>query len=99
MKTVKVVFENKEYNYVTSVNPLSTEWELCSYFIGTSFNVAPFPAEQAEKCIEILIDGVLYRPLRNLDDPKKLLRQVRDALNKNKSVEKLIKIAQILGVK
>ena len=176
MRVVKVIFEESKFNYVTSVSPQSDDWGLCSYFIGTNFNVEGFPSERTEICKEILIDGVLYRPLRNSHnylrfdrvdgfenfskleriffdenkyqkysatelayiqnyltditdykvnedfshdnlklvlnkskvwewstkpqkEPKKLLRQVRDALNKNKEVEKLLKIAQILGVK
>lgn len=37
MKTVHVIFENPEYNYVTKIN--GTDAEIKKYFVGRTFNM------------------------------------------------------------
>ena len=55
MKTIKVIFENPIYNYITSINPKTTEAEIRKYFIGTPFNLGSYPVEDFQTCINIII--------------------------------------------
>lgn len=55
MKTIKIIFENPDYNYITSVNPKTTEEENRKYFVGASFNLGAYPLEDFQKCIDIKI--------------------------------------------
>jgi hypothetical protein len=54
-KTVSVIFEDPQYNYKTSVNPLSSDDSLKQYFINKSFNVGSYPEENMQKCINVQI--------------------------------------------
>ena len=56
LKTAHVIFENSDYNYSTSVNGSQTDQEIKDYFIGTSFNVAAYPNEVFEKCIDCKVE-------------------------------------------
>ena len=51
LKHVQVSFENPNYNYVTSVNGRLEDQEIIDYFVGTRFNVAPYPQEIFKECI------------------------------------------------
>ena len=51
MKTIQVKFENSQYNYLTDVSDNATKESIENYFIGTFFNVAPYPTENMQKCI------------------------------------------------
>ena len=53
MKTIKVIFENPDYNYITSVNLKTTDKENIDYFVNTVFNVGCYPVENMQKCIKI----------------------------------------------
>jgi hypothetical protein len=53
MNSVKVIFDNKENNYTTSVSSKTTKESAKKYFVGTSFNIAPYPYEIFEECISI----------------------------------------------
>lgn len=53
MKSVKVIFENPIYNYITSVNPKTTDEENRKYFVNAIFDVGVFPKENPQKCIDI----------------------------------------------
>jgi len=55
MKTIKVIFENPIYNYITSVNPKTTDDENRKYFVGKPFNLGVYPVEDFQKCIDIQI--------------------------------------------
>jgi hypothetical protein len=53
LKSVKVIFKNPVYNYVTSVNGKSSEEGLRNYFVNTVFDVGGYPVEDLQKCIDI----------------------------------------------
>ena len=53
MNSVKVIFNNKENNYTTSVSINTTNESAKKYFVGTSFNIACYPYEIFKKCIAI----------------------------------------------
>ncbi|MFV0495690.1 MAG: hypothetical protein ACK5M9_11820 [Mycobacterium sp.] len=55
LKSVEVIFDDPQYNYTTSVNGAASMKQLRDYFVGTSFNVAPFPGEVFKKCVNIKI--------------------------------------------
>lgn len=54
-KAVKVIFEDPQYNYTTSVNPGASDESLKKYFVGTTFNVGVYPQELFKRCISIEI--------------------------------------------
>lgn len=53
LNTVKVMFDNPEYDYETNVSVSSTEQDCQKYFVGRMINVASFPKETMAKCIKI----------------------------------------------
>jgi hypothetical protein len=55
MKAVKVIFADSQYDYTTSINPKATDEELKKYFVGAVFNLGAYPAENMQKCIDIII--------------------------------------------
>lgn len=55
MKSVTVIFADCKYNYSTSVNGKCSDAELRKYFVGTSFDMGPYPTENFQKCIDIKI--------------------------------------------
>ena len=57
MKTVKVIFKNPKFNYITSINPNVSDKDIRSYFINSSFNVGCYPIENLQVCINIEIKG------------------------------------------
>lgn len=50
---VKVIFDNPKYNYSTNVSGNTTEEQARDYFVGKSFNVAPYPKEEMATPINI----------------------------------------------
>jgi len=56
MKSVKVIFENPAHNYTTAVNPKTTDEQNRRYFVGQCFNVASYPGENMQKCVDIQIN-------------------------------------------
>ena len=50
---VEVIFINPDYNYKTNVSGNTTEEQARDYFVGKSFNVAPYPKEVFKKVIDI----------------------------------------------
>jgi hypothetical protein len=56
-KIVKVIFDNKEYNYSTNVNPKATDEEIQKYFVNNYFDVGIFPHENLQKVIKIEINN------------------------------------------
>jgi hypothetical protein len=53
MNSVKVIFNNPENNYTTSVSSNTTKESAEKYFVGTSFNIASYPYEMLKECIAI----------------------------------------------
>ena len=53
MPEVEVEFENKEYNYSTSIAYNISHKEAHEYFVGTVFNLGAYPAENLQRCISI----------------------------------------------
>lgn len=51
---VHVCFQQKQYNYTTSVNPDSTDQELKDYFVGKQFNLGQVE-DNLQTCIRIEI--------------------------------------------
>ena len=57
LKTAKVIFENPEYNYVTSVNGKLSDEEIIKYFKGKIFNLGTV-GDNLQKCIDCkIIEG------------------------------------------
>jgi hypothetical protein len=50
---VLVKFADSSKNYTTSLNNEATEETAKAYFVGTWFNLAPYPKEEFHKCIGI----------------------------------------------
>ena len=57
--TVKVLFANEAYNYITSVAKTITKAEAEKYFVGKSFDIGIFPKDDYQECI-----GIEYTPLK-----------------------------------
>lgn len=55
MKTVKVIFEDSQFNYSTNVNPKCSNQEIEKYFVGNYFDMGFYPIENMQKCINIEI--------------------------------------------
>jgi len=53
LNSVKVLFADSTCNYETSVSAHTTEKEATEYFVGKSFDMGHFPAEEIHKCIGI----------------------------------------------
>ena len=51
--SVKVIFENEKYNYITSVSDGTTDESARLYFVGTSFDMGIYPNEDLQKCINV----------------------------------------------
>lgn len=51
LNSVKVLFNNPEYNYSTNVSAESTKESAEAYFIGKSFDLGIYPKEDFQKCI------------------------------------------------
>lgn len=62
LTSVDVIFKDPKYNYSTSMSPTTTEKSAREYFVGNSFNVAPFPNEQFEKVIDIKFHPAKPKP-------------------------------------
>lgn len=54
-KSVLVKFKDNSLNYVTSVNPLTSNQDNINYFVNTVFNMGCYPIENMQKCIGIEI--------------------------------------------
>lgn len=67
-KSVKVLFENSNNNYTTSVNPDCTDEEIRQYFVGQYLDVGSYPTENLQKCkdVEIFINTVLLKRVNEL---------------------------------
>ncbi len=52
LKTAKVIFEDPQYNYNTTVNGELTDEEIKKYFENKFFNVGSYPKEIFKKCIK-----------------------------------------------
>jgi hypothetical protein len=63
MNQVKVIFSDPQYNYTTDVSDQATEQSCIAYFVGESFNVAAFPAENMQTCIGIEFCGMKRKPV------------------------------------
>ena len=53
LNSVKVLFNNPQYNYSTSVSANTTEASAKEYFVKKQFNVGAYPAEIMRTCIAI----------------------------------------------
>jgi hypothetical protein len=51
MKSVKVIFKNPKFNYITNVN--GTKESIKKYFVGTFFDVGIYPRELMREVINI----------------------------------------------
>ena len=56
MKTVKVIFEDTKYNYITSVNPKVSFDDVVSYFVGKWFNVGSGEHDNMQQCIAVEVE-------------------------------------------
>jgi len=54
MQAIRVVFENKKYNYITSVASNSTNQQIAKYFAGQWFNLGNRSQEDnMQQCIGV----------------------------------------------
>jgi hypothetical protein len=53
LASVKVIFANPKYNYVSSINGSVTEKEARKYFVGKMLDVGTYPTEDMQKVIDI----------------------------------------------
>jgi len=53
LNSVKVIFANSRYNYITSVSENTNEKYATKYFVGTFFNVGIYPTENMQQCTRI----------------------------------------------
>lgn len=71
LNSVKVLFENPEHNYKTSVSAESTEETVKHYFVGKYFDMGRFPNEDFHKCIGIeFIDNNVVSVQQELNNHK-----------------------------
>ena len=50
LNSVKVLFADTSYNYMTNVSAQSTEQSVKEYFVGKWFNLGAFPNEDMQVC-------------------------------------------------
>lgn len=50
LNSVKVLFADTSYNYMTNVSAQSTEQSVKEYFVGKRFNLGAFPIEDMQVC-------------------------------------------------
>ena len=50
LPTVRVLFEDPSYNYATNVAADVTEDQARAYFVGQTFDVGVYPAEDLRRC-------------------------------------------------
>ena len=53
LNSVKVLFNNTEYNYQTSVSATATKESVTHYFVGKKFNLGAYPVEDMQVCTGI----------------------------------------------
>ena len=53
LNSVKVIFKDSKYNYVTSISCNATKESAEAYFFNKFFNMGCYPAENMQKCIAI----------------------------------------------
>lgn len=53
LNSVTVIFKEKKHNYRTTVSKETTKIDAQKYFIGKFFNVASYPKEDYQPCIDI----------------------------------------------
>lgn len=71
LNSVKVMFADAKYNYETNVSATSTKESVNEYFVGKSFDMGIYPAENMQQCIGIEFtdnniikhhSGMIYNP-------------------------------------
>jgi len=68
LNTVRFIFKNKGYNYITSVSSHLKEEDARKYFVGQTFDVGRFPKEDLQKVIDI----EFFDENKDIDKPTKL---------------------------
>ena len=53
LNSVKVLFADTSYNYMTNVSAQSTEQTVSEYFVGKRFNLGASPIEDMQTCIGV----------------------------------------------
>lgn len=53
MNTVKVMFRDPKYNYITSLSARSTKADAEDYFVNQPFNVGDYPRDDYQVCVGI----------------------------------------------
>jgi len=54
LQTVKVLFADEKYNYVTDVSEQATQESINNYFVGKKFDVGMYPNENVQECIGVV---------------------------------------------
>lgn len=85
LNTVKVLFENHDYNYSTSVSHNITEEGCKGYFVGKSFDMGAYPLENMQKCI-----GIEFTDINKLKEGQAVLIDCHNS--------KLDKVEQLAGI-
>ena len=60
MRSVRVLFDNDNFSYQTSISANSTAKSLSEYFLGKMFNIANYPIENMAKCTRVEFEGNFY---------------------------------------
>lgn len=53
LTTIKVIFKDPRYNYLTDINANAPHETVKDYFINTSFDMGCYPVEDLQVCIDI----------------------------------------------
>ena len=54
LNSVRVVFRDGQYDYITNVSADATKEDCDKYFIDNYFNVGVYPKENMQKCVGIV---------------------------------------------
>jgi hypothetical protein len=58
LQSVKVLFNDSKYNYITPINWELSEKDIRDYFVNTTFDLGGYPEEDMQKCTDIELLGI-----------------------------------------
>lgn len=91
MNSVKVIFKNSNFNYITTVSDQIDKQKAKSYFVGSFFDVGMFPNENLQKCNKIAFrtdkkSVYASKVLQLMDQDFEYQKALKTVLNENKSI-------------
>ncbi len=94
MNSVKVIFNDSKFNYITTVSNQTTKQKAINYFVNTFFDVGMFPIENMQKCIKIAFrtdkkSVHASEVLQLMDQDFSYQKALKKVLNENKNIKKI----------